>query len=130
MKQKFVFSILILSLILITGSCKKSSPAPSIGITNSQLIGTWNEQSPCAAGAGSCFVFQFTSNYRCYESSPGTDSPAYRLSGDSIYFLNDQYLSSYKLDLTGDSVLTIEKLFVGAYIGSPPPGINVTLKKM
>ena len=132
MKAKNLIAIILfIALCIYLLACKKNDSTPPTGIANAQLTGVWAEQSPCVAGPGSCYTLKFTSSNKCIFSYPFTDSPAYNISnGDSIIFTGNPYLSSYKIELLGDTQLTIEKLYKGSSTGGPPPAFNVIFKRM
>ncbi len=118
-------------LIVMTVSCKKTSNIPS------ELIGTWQEQSPCVAGAGSCFQFQITSSNKYYEYSPAIDTGTYILSNNnnSITFTGDLGIGviggKCNIQLIDGNQLILDSFYTPINGGlNIIPAENVTLTKI
>lgn len=130
--KKIIFGIqlvVVFSMCLL--ACKKSN-VNAFGISNSKLIGTWEERSPCVQGAADCYKLKFTSAYRCYFYSPYVDSFTYNLpDGDSIAFINTPYLTRYPMSMYGDSLLVLGNFYTPSSINlGYTPSVSVTFRKI
>ena len=84
--MKNIKLILLLTLTITISSCKKD--------TNSFIVGTWTEISPCYQGTGSCFVFHFTNTGGYHLTSPGPDTGTYSLLANSQIYIHSQFFNT------------------------------------
>lgn len=114
-------------LIIMIVSCKKNNNIPS------ELIGTWQEQSPCVMGSGSCYQFQLLSNDTYNESSPATITGTYTLTDNNakITFTGGIGAGTYHFQLMGTTELIIDSFYTPISAGLQiVPRQNVTLLKI
>jgi|GEM_PF-6768785 len=116
--MKYLKSILIFCIIILTASCKKTYV-----FTNADLIGTWQEVSPCLH-PNQCYTLQFGDNDVLIESSPYSFSSFYKLFTNNMLLLDDSVSygpgarGSHTYQITGDvNNLTITKLYTPATTG-------------
>ena len=77
-------TLVIVGILFITGftSCKKKD------LTQTELVGTWEEIQPCVRDSNACYTLQFTNNNKVYVSTPFVDTGSYELMGDNTIKLD------------------------------------------
>jgi hypothetical protein len=115
---------------LCLASCKKEKE-------ERELIGTWTQIQQCYPDSNGCYVLQFTSNNKIYETNPYVVTGNYVLNDNNTIQIDDSIVSgpgswgskTYQISISGNKMTLVNFWTGGFYTGSPPPARSIYLIK-